>query len=160
LVLLGVVGFVLLISCVNVANLLLARATARQREIAIRMAMGAGPRRVFRQVITEAFLLGVMGGALGLAFAWWGLDLLLAAIPDELPFWMKFNLDGRVLGFTAGAALLTGVLFGIVPALQFSRHDLNEALKEGGRGMETGGRSRLRSLLVVAEVALALVLLV
>jgi len=160
LILLGVVGFVLLIACVNVANLLLARATARQKEIAIRAALGANRRRIFRQLLTESLLLGLISGALGLMLALWGLDLLLKAIPIDIPFWMKFDLDGRVLGFTAACSLLTGFVFGTAPALEASNPDLNETLKEGGRTGAAGGRHRLRSLLVVAEIALSLVLLV
>ena len=160
LILMGVVGLVLLIACVNVANLLLARASARAKEIAIRTALGAGRWRVFRQLLTESVVLGVMGGALGLMLAFWGLDLLLAAIPIDLPFWMKFDLDGRVLGFTAGVTLLTALIFGAAPALQASKVDLNEALKEGGRGGAGAARHRTLRSLVVAEVALSLVLLI
>jgi putative ABC transport system permease protein len=160
LILLGVVAFVLLIACVNVANLLFARATARQKEIAIRAALGANRRRIFRQLLTESLLLGLISGALGLVLALWGMDLLLAAIPIDIPFWMKFDLDGRVLGFTAACSLLTGFVFGTVPALEASNPDLNETLKEGGRSGVGPGRHRLRSLLVVAEIALSLVLLV
>jgi len=160
LILLGVVGFVLLIACVNVANLLLARATARQKEIAIRAALGANRKRIFRQLLTESLLLGLIGGALGLVLALWGMDLLLAAIPIDIPFWMKFDLDWRVLGFTATCAVLTGLVFGTAPAIEASNPDLNETLKEGGRSSSGSGRGRLRSLLVVAEIALSLVLLV
>jgi predicted permease len=159
-ILLGVVGFVLLIACANVANLLLARATARYREMAIRAALGAGRWRIVRQMLCEGLLLGVLGGMAGIVIAWWGLDLLLAAIPIELPFWMKFNVDGRVLSFTLAVSLITSLIFGAAPALQAARIDLNEALKEGGRGGVSGSRHRLRHLLVVAEVALALILLV
>jgi putative ABC transport system permease protein len=160
LILLGVVAFVLLIACVNVANLLLARATARQKEIAIRAALGANRKRIFRQLLTESLLLGLISGALGLVLALWGMDLLLAAIPIDIPFWMKFDLDGRALGFTAACSLLTGFVFGTVPALEASNPDLNETLKEGGRSGSGSGRHRLRSLLVVGEIALSLVLLV
>jgi len=160
LILLGVVAFVLLIACVNVANLLLARGAARQKEIAIRAALGANRKRIFRQLLTESLLLGLISGALGLMLALWGMDLLLTAIPIDIPFWMKFDLDGRVLGFTAACSLLTGFVFGTAPALEASNPDLNETLKEGGRSGAGGGRHRLRSLLVVAEIALSLVLLV
>src|SRR5215510_4939953 len=160
LILMGVVGLVLLIACANVANLLLARASARSKEVAIRTALGAGRWRVFRQLLTESVVLGLMGGALGLTLAFWGLDLLLAAIPIDIPFWMKFNLDGHVLGFTAGVTLLTALIFGAAPALQASKVDLNEALKEGGRGALGASRHRMLRSLVVAEVALSLILLI
>jgi putative ABC transport system permease protein len=160
LILLGVVGFVLLIACVNVANLLLARGAARQKEIAIRAALGANRRRIFRQLLTESLLLGLISGALGLVLALWGMDLLLAAIPIDIPFWMKFDLDGRVLGFTAACSLLTGFVFGTAPALEASNPDLNETLKEGGRSGTGGGSHSVRSVLVITEIALSLVLLV
>jgi predicted permease len=160
LILLGVVGLVLLISCANVANLLLARASVRQKEVAIRAALGASRQRIFRQLLTESFLLGVIGGALGLGLAFGGLELLLAAIPIELPFWMKLNVDNRVLVFTAGIALLTGLVFGTVPALQAAKVDLNETLKEGGRNTAGASHYRLRHVLVIVEVGLSLMLLI
>jgi putative ABC transport system permease protein len=159
-ILLSVVGCVLLVACANVANLMLVRATTRQKELAIRAALGARRWRIVRQLLTESLLLGAAGGALGLLMAVWGLDLLLAAIPIKLPFWMKFGLDLRVLGFTFGVSLLTGLGFGILPALQASRTNLNDTLKEGGRSAASTGRQRSRSLFVVAEIALSLVLLV
>ncbi len=159
LILLGVVGCVLLVACVNVANLMLARATARQKEFALRAALGASRWRIVRQVMVESLLLAVIGGALGFALSLWALRLLLTAIPIQLPFWMNFGVDLRVLGFTLGITLLTGLIFGVVPALQTSRVDLNDTLKEGGRG-SIAFRGRSRSLLVVTEIALSLVLLV
>lgn len=159
LILLGVVGCVLLVACVNVANLMLARATARQKEFALRAALGASRWRIMRQLLIESLLLALAGGVLGFALSLLALHLLLTAIPIELPFWMDFGIDLRVLVFTVGITLLTGAIFGAVPALQTSRVDLNDTLKEGGRG--TGGfRGRSRSLLVVTEIALSLVLLV
>src|SRR5688572_7539958 len=159
LILLGVVGCVLLVACVNVANLMLARATARQKEFALRAALGASRWRIVRQLLIESLLLALVGGALGFALSLWALHLLLNAIPIQLPFWMDFGIDLRVLGFTIGITLLTGLIFGAVPALQTSRVDLNDTLKEGGRG-SIGFRGRSRSLLVVTEIALSLVLLV
>ena len=159
-VLLGAVGFVLLIACANVANLLLARAAARSREISIRAALGAGRWRLVTQFLTESLVLSVAGGALGLLMAMWGMDALLALVGEGLPRAAEVRLDGRVVLFTAAISVLTGVLFGLVPALQASRADLHGAMREGARGTGGRGSGRIRSVLVVSQVALALVLLV
>ncbi|HXN24280.1 MAG TPA: ABC transporter permease [Candidatus Dormibacteraeota bacterium] len=160
LVLLGTVVFVLLIACANVANLLLSRAAARQREISIRIAMGAGRWRITRQMLTENILLAAFGGVLGVLMAIWGVDLLLAMSPPGLLDITHIGADMRILGFTAGVSFVAALVFGLAPALQTLRSPINESLKEGGRGGSAGVRSHfLRNAFVIAEVALALVLL-
>ncbi|HEX6729900.1 MAG TPA: ABC transporter permease, partial [Pyrinomonadaceae bacterium] len=163
-VLLGAVGFVLLIACANVASLMLTRSLARYKEVAIRSALGASRWRVVRQMLTESVLLALLGGVAGLLVAYWGLDALVAALPDSqlsaLPFLKSLHLDTRILGFSFALSALTGIVFGLVPSLQASRLDLNETLKEGGRTAAGGARHRLRSAFVVSQIALAVVLLV
>ncbi len=158
--LLGAVFFVLLIACVNVANLLLARATARAREVAVRSSLGAGRGRIVRQLLTESLLLATIGGAAGVVLAQWAIEALRVLGPEHLPRLQAVSLDGRILLFSLGLTLLTGVLFGLAPALQAGNVNLNELLKEGGRNAAGGRQRRLRDALVIVEVALALVLLI
>jgi predicted permease len=160
--LLGAVSLVLLVACANVMNLLLVRALAREREVTIRTALGASPRRIVRQLMTESVLLAVIAGVLGLLLAYGGVRVLSELVRLEFPTWMAVRVDGGVLAFTALLSLLTGTLAGLAPALRAARIDLTETLKEGGRGGASGGprHRRLRGAFVVAEVALSVVLLV
>jgi putative ABC transport system permease protein len=158
-VLLAAVGFVLLIACTNVANLLLAKAAPRQREIALRTALGARRYHLLRQLLTESMLLAIIAGGIGVVLATWGTSALVALSPDSLPRAREIGFDWRVLVFTSFVVLTTGVVFGLVPAIWGPRVDLTDALKEGSRGSTSGG-GRLRKLLVVAEVALSVMLLV
>ena len=159
LVLLGAVSFVLLIACANVANLLLARSTGRAREFAIRAALGANPARVIRQLLTEGILLGIAGGCIGLVLAKLGVRVLVAALAGSLPRSEGIALDGHVLFYTLGISVLTGIVFGLIPALKTLRPDTHETLKEGGRG-SSGARHRTQSVFIVVEMAMAVVLLI
>lgn len=157
----GAVLFVHMIACANVANLLLARGATRAKEIGIRLALGASRRQIVRQLLAESIVIGLAGSALGLLFAGWGVDLMLAALPDDVPYWIRFDFDWRIFLFALGVGGISSILFGLLPSLQSSRPHLVDALKEGSR---TGGGGvkgqRMRNSLVVAEVALALVLLI
>jgi putative ABC transport system permease protein len=161
LLIMGAVIFVHLIACANVANLLLARAATRTREVAIRCALGASRGQVVRGLLSESLLLGFAGSALGFLFAVWGIDLMVAAIPVEIPFWVRFDLDWRIFSFALGTGLLSSLIFGLIPAWQVSKPHVVDSLKEGGRSGVGGTKGRrTRRGLVVAEVAFALTLLV
>ncbi len=159
LVLFAAVGLVLLIACANAANLFLMRANVRQKELAVRAALGASRLRLIRQLLTESLLIAGLGGLFGLASAWWGVKALLALSPDNLPRLQEINVDGRVLLFTLGLSLLTGLIFGVAPALQASKLNLQHSLKEGG-ATATQGHHWLRNMLVVSEMAIALLLMI
>ena len=161
LLVMGAVLFVHFIACANVANLLLARGATRAKEIGIRLALGASRRQIVRQLLAESVVLGMVGSALGLLFAVWGVDLMLTALPNEVPYWIHFDFDWRIFSFALGIGAVSSVLFGLLPALQASHPHLVDTLKEGGRTGAGGMKGqRVRNSLVIAEVALALVLLI
>ena len=163
LIMLGAVGFVLLIACANVANLLLARGSGRQREVAVRLALGGSRFRIVRQFITESLLLAVVGGVFGLLLGTWMVDIFISRMmPTTIPYWMTFDIDRTIVLVTVGTTMVTGLVFGVAPALHLSRPSLTETLKEGGsRGASaSGGTGRTRNVLVVGELALSMVLLV
>jgi putative ABC transport system permease protein len=160
LMLLGTVAIVLLIACANVANLLLARASAREREVGIRAALGAGRWRLVRQLMVESLVLSIAGTTLAIVVAWWGIEVLRTSMPENVPRVAAIAMNLRVLVAAAGLSVITGLIFGVTPALQLSKPDLSSAFKDGARGSVGTARQRLRSVLVVVEVALAVVLLV
>ena len=161
LTMMGSVTMVLLIACFNVANLMLARASTRSREISIRTALGAGRGQIIRQLLTESVIIGILSVPLGMACAWGGLKLMDMSIPpDDIPYFIHWELNLRAFLYAVGVAGLTGIVFGLAPALQASKTDLQESLKDGGRGMAGAGRAWIRNTLVVAEVALSLLLLI
>src|SRR5581483_1398428 len=160
LIMLAAVAFVLLIACANVANLMLGRAVSRQKEIAVRVALGAKRGRILRQLLTESAVLSLIGGTLGLLLAIWLVKVLIALSPSTIPRISEIGIDGRTMAFTVGVSLLTSILFGLAPALRISRPDLNQSLKDGTRGSSGSGQQTLRGLLVITEVAFTVLLLV